>query len=37
MLSKVYLNFSRWTSGELSLATERWYVTNFVDTLLFKP
>ena len=37
LLSLAYRNFLRWTSGELSLATERWYVTNFVDTLLFKP
>ena len=37
VLSQAYRNFLRWTSGELSLATERWYVTNFVDTLLFKP
>jgi len=36
-LSLAYRNFLRWTSGELSLATERWYVTNFDDKLLFKP
>jgi LruC domain-containing protein len=36
-LHKVYLNFSSWAAGTDSIAADRWYMTNFVEGLLFKP